>query len=183
MRTLYLLRHAKSSWDDSELDDFERPLAQRGIKACKLMKAYILKARITPDLILCSPAIRARETYICIAEAFAKDTEVRFEHGLYMAGSQELLKRLRKVDSKISSVMMIGHNTGLEHLALALTSGTESKHLARMREKYPTLAMACIKIKKGKWSSAGPGCAKLEEFVTPRNLKRGKRKKKLRLSA
>lgn len=175
---LYLLRHAKSSWDDPRLDDFERPLAGRGIEACKLMAAYILKARIKPDLILCSPAIRTRETYIRIADAFAKETETRFELALYEASSQAVLKRLRKVDAKVSSVMMIGHNTSLEHLALALSSGTESKHLARMREKYPTLALACLEIEKGKWSSAGPGRAKLSEFVTPRDLKGRKRKKK-----
>ncbi len=178
MRTLYLLRHAKSSWDDPRLDDFERPLAQRGIKACKLMKAHIRKARIKPDLILCSPAIRARETYIRVADAFARDTEIRFEPMLYESGSQPLLKRLRQVGSKVSSVMMIGHNTGIEHLALALTSGTETKSLARMRAKYPTLSLASIEIPKGTWSKAGPGCARLSDFVIPRDLEKAKRKKK-----
>jgi len=177
VRTLYLLRHAKSSWGDPKLDDFERPLAPRGIKACKLMKAHIRKARIKPDLILCSPALRARETYIRIADAFARDTEVRFEPGLYEVGSQALLKRLRQVNRKVSSVMMIGHNTGIEHLALALTSGTETKSLARMREKFPTLALASIEIGKGPWSSVGPGCARLSDFVIPRDLEGGKRKK------
>ena len=179
MRTLYLLRHAKSSWDDPRLDDFERPLAPRGIKACKLMKAHIRKARIKPDLILCSPAVRARETYIRIADALPRKTDVRFELVLYEMGSQALLKRLRQVDSKVSSVMMIGHNTGIEHLALALTSGTETKSLARMRAKYPTLALACIEIRKGTWSKAVPGCARLSDFVIPAELvKTGKRKKK-----
>ncbi len=178
MRNLYLLRHAKSSWGDSKLDDFERPLAARGIKACKLMKAHIRKAGIKPDLILCSPAIRARETYIRIADAFARETEVRFESRLYDFGSQALLKRLRQVDRKVSSVMMIGHNTGIEHLALALTSGTETKSLARMREKYPTLALASIEIGKGTWSRVAPGCAKLSDYVIPRDLEKKKRKKK-----
>ncbi len=177
MRNLYLLRHAKSSWDDPRLNDFERPLTPRGIKACKLMKAHIRKARITPDLILCSPAQRARETFTRIAGAFAKETEVRFEYELYEASSQALMKRLRRVDRKVTSVMMIGHNTSLEHLALALTSGTETKHLARMRAKYPTLALASIEIRKGAWSMAGPGCARLADFIIPSDLKERKRKK------
>lgn len=176
MRNLYLLRHAKSSWDNPRLDDFERPLSSRGIKACKLMNAHIRKAKVKPDLILCSPAIRTRDTYIRISDAFAWDTEIRFDPELYVAGSQELLKRLRQVDRKISSVMMIGHNTGIEHLALALTSGTESKSLARMREKFPTLALASIEIKKGTWADAGPGCGKLKDYVIPRDLSGGKRK-------
>jgi len=178
VKNLYLLRHAKSSWDDPRLDDFARPLAPRGIKACKLMKAHIKEVGITPDLILCSPATRARETYTRIAEAFDKNTKVKFEPELYESGSQTLLKRLRRIDPEVSSVMIIGHNTGLEHLALALTSGMESESLARMQEKYPTLALACIEIKNEPWSTAGPGCARLTDFVIPRDLKEEKGKNK-----
>ncbi len=176
MRNLFLLRHAKSSWDEPGLDDFERPLAPRGTKACEAMKAYIRKARIAPALILCSPARRARDTYILLADAFPRRCEVRFEYGLYEAGSQALLKRLRRVENKVPSVMMIGHNTGIEHLALALTSGTDTKPLKRMREKYPTLALASIEIKKGTWSTAGPGCGRLSDYVIPRDLGKSKRK-------
>ena len=177
MRNLYLLRHAKSSWDEPGLDDFDRPLAPRGVKACESMKAHIRDARIEPGLILCSPARRARETYVRIAEAFARDTEVSFEPGLYGPDSQALLARLRQVDRAVSSVMMIGHNPGLERFALALTSDTESKPLARMRGKFPTLALACIEIRNGTWSTAGPGCARLSGFVTPRDLEGERRNK------
>ena len=170
MRKLYLLRHAKSSWDDPNLDDFSRPLAPRGINACKRMKAYIEEAQIRPELILCSSSKRTHETYLRLADSFARKTEVRIEYGLYESGSQELLKRLRKTDQKASSVMMIGHNTGLEHLALALTSGTESKPLAMMRKKFPTLGLASIEISNGDWDSVGPGCGKLTDFVTPNVL-------------
>jgi phosphohistidine phosphatase len=177
VRHLYLLRHAKSSWSDPSLDDFDRLLAPRGIKACKKMKALLKKAEISPDLVLCSSAERARGTYELIAGAFGKKTEVRFEHGLYEASSQALLKRLRQVDASINSVMMIGHNTGIEHLTLALTSGTETKSLARMRMKFPTLGLAKIEIKKGAWSKLGPGRARLTDFVVPRDLIGGKWKK------
>ena len=74
-------------------------------------------------------------------------------------------------------MMMIGHNTGIEHLALALTSGTETKPLARMRAKFPTLDLASIEIRKGAWSKLGPGSARLTDFVVPRNLEKAKRKK------
>ncbi|MBT6361710.1 MAG: histidine phosphatase family protein [Rhodospirillaceae bacterium] len=177
MKTLYLLRHEKSSWEDPHWDDFDRPLAPRGIKACKQMKAYLKQNKIKPDLIICSPAERARETYMRIAGAFSRKTEIKFEHTLYDANSQTLLKRLRRVDRKVSSIMMIGHNTALEHFALALTSGTETKSLARMRKKYPTLALASIKFQRGTWASASPGCARLSDFVVPRDLKGGKVKK------
>lgn len=178
VRHLYLLRHAKSSWSDPSLDDFDRLLAPRGIKACKKMKAFFKKTGVLPDLVLCSSAERSRETCELIAGAFGGKTEIRFEHGLYEVGSQALLKRLRRVDAKIKSVMVIGHNTGIEHLALALTSGTETKPLARMRIKFPTLGLACIEIEKGAWSKLGPGSARLTDFVIPRDIETGKRKKK-----
>ncbi len=92
MRYLYLLRHAKSSWDDPSLDDFDRPLAPRGIKACQKMRVYLEAAGIKPQLVLCSSAERAWKTCELIAEAFPKKTQFRFEHGLYEASSQALLK-------------------------------------------------------------------------------------------
>jgi len=177
LKNLYLLRHAKSSWDDARLDDFQRPLATRGIKACTLMAAHIRKLRIVPRLILCSPARRARETYTRLAEAFSGDTEVSFEHVLYEAASQALLTRLRRIDDDVSSVLMIGHNPSLEQLALALTGGTETEMLARLRVKYPTLALASIEIQQAAWSSTGPGCGQLLDFVIPRDLEAGTRKK------
>ncbi len=177
MRHLYLLRHAKSSWADSSRDDFDRALAPRGVMACKAMKAHLKRTGIMPDLVLCSPAERARATYELIASAFGDDTEVRFENGLYEVGSQALLKRLRRVHADVGAAMMIGHNTGIEHLALALTSGTETKSLARMRAKFPTLGLASIEIRKGAWPKLGPGSARLKDFVVPRDLEKAKRKK------
>lgn len=179
MKSLYLLRHAKSSWDDPSLNDFERPLAPRGIKACKLMRAHLRKAQIKPNLIVCSPAIRARDTYNRLAQALDKDTKVTFEKELYEGGSRALLKRLRQISHTVNSVMMIGHNTGLEHLAFALTSGTETESLVRMRVKFPTLALACIEIEGDEWSMASPGCARLADFIIPRDLKEEKRRKHL----
>jgi phosphohistidine phosphatase len=177
VRHLYLLRHAKSSWDDPSRDDFDRALAPRGTKACKTMKAHLKRAGIVPGLVLCSSAERARGTYELIAGAFGDDTEVRFEHGLYEVGSQTLLKRLRLVDADVGTVLMIGHNTGIEHLALALTSGTETPPLARMRAKFPTLGLASIEIRKGAWSKLAPGSARLTDFVVPRDLEKAKPKK------
>lgn len=170
MPTLYLLRHAKSSWEDRTLHDFDRPLSSRGIKACKKMTKHLIKSGIKPDLVLCSSSMRTQQTLEGISKAFKKSTEIRFEYGIYEAGSQALLKRLRRVDKKYASVMMIGHNTGLEHLALALTSGMETKSLARMRAKYPTLALACIESKQKSWATLGPGSSKLKGFVIPADL-------------
>ena len=88
-----------------------------------------------------------------------------------MRDSQALLIRLQDLDHQISSVMMIGHNPGMESLALALSRRVETKSLARMREKYPTLGLACIEIREETWSTVGPGRGRLLDFITPRDLK------------
>ena len=174
MKILYLLRHAKSSRDDPGLNDYDRPLAPRGIRACKLMTAHIQKVDIEPGLILCSSARRATETYTHIADAFANKPSVCVEEGLYLRDGQTLLIRLRDLGDQVSSVMIIGHNPGLENLALALSSGAETKSLTRMRGKYPTLGLASIEFVGEAWSTVGPGGGRLLDFVIPRDLEEQK---------
>jgi phosphohistidine phosphatase len=163
-----LLRHAKSSWKDRSLADRDRPLAGRGRKAAKAVARHLEAEGIRPDLVLCSPARRTRETLERIEAAFGNRVEVRLEEELYGAGEAELLDRLRALPARVESVMVIGHNPGLEQLALALAS--EGARLARMREKYPTAALATIDLPVGEWSAVERGGGELVGFVLPREL-------------
>jgi phosphohistidine phosphatase len=108
---LYLLRHAKSSWDEPGLADFDRPLSRRGRRNAALLAAHLREEAIEPELVLCSPARRARET----AELLGLDG-VRFEGELYGAGAKELAGRLAGLAASTASAMLIGHNPGLEEL-------------------------------------------------------------------
>jgi len=171
MKKFYLLRHAKSGWDDPALGDFERPLAPRGVQACELMTAHFQTKGIQPDLILCSSAARAKATYNGVANAFADKSEVSFERGLYLAGAKSLLARLQEVGAEKSSVMMIGHNPGFEMLALALAGTTKSDAVDRMRVKFPTLALATFDVTAEKWAAVGAENVGLADFVVPRDLK------------
>jgi phosphohistidine phosphatase len=118
--TLYLLRHAKSSWDDPGLADFDRPLSRRGRRNAALLAAHLREESIEPELVLCSTARRARET----AELLGLDG-VRFENDLYGAGRAELARRLTALPHSVASAMMIGHNPGLE--GLGHTLGAEDR--------------------------------------------------------
>ena len=125
MHRLLLLRHAKSSWDDPSLADHDRPLAPRGHRAAERMADHLRSSVPHPDLVLCSPALRTRETLDRMSNAFG-DAEVVVDDELYGAGDDELLERLRAVDDRFETVAVIGHNPGIHDLAIALAgSGAE----------------------------------------------------------
>jgi phosphohistidine phosphatase len=168
MRRVYLLRHAKSSWKDGSLADRERPLAGRGRKAARAMARHLEDEGIRPDLVLCSPARRTRETLERIEDALGDGIEARFEEALYGATEATLLRSLNALPDEVDSVMLIGHNPGLEDLVLALAS--EGAELDRLKEKFPTAALATIDLPADRWSAIERGRGELVAFVRPRDL-------------
>ena len=167
MKRLYLLRHAKSSWDEPGLADRDRPLAPRGERASNSMAKYLRDEGIVPELVLCSQSKRTRETLERLG--LGDGTEVRIEDELYAASAGELLGALHEVPDEVESVMVIGHNPGMERLALELAAGGDE--LDRMREKFPTAALATLEL-DGSWSELAPGGAELVSFVKPKELSR-----------
>jgi phosphohistidine phosphatase len=168
MKRVYLLRHAKSSWKDRSLADRDRPLAGRGRRAASALADHLRAEGVRPELVLCSPARRARDTLERVEGALGDEVEVVFEEGLYGASEAALLARLRALPREVGSVLVIGHNPGLGELALALAS--EGADLARMREKYPTAALATIDVPADRWSALGRGGGELVAYVRPRDL-------------
>jgi len=166
-KTLYLLRHAKSSWDDPTLADHDRPLASRGRRASRVIAEHLRRQRITPTLVLCSSSTRTCETLERISAGLGEEIEVQIEEGLYTASASDLLERLRKVDARVDSVMLIGHDPALWELALSL-AGT-GRDLKRLTKKFPTAALATLAF-QGSWSELASGAAELVAFVTPREL-------------
>jgi phosphohistidine phosphatase len=167
MKQLYLLRHAKSSWDDSSLDDHDRPLAPRGECAARLIARYVRDKGIRPGLVLCSTALRATQTLEPLRAEIGGDTEVLIERELYGALHDEILNRLRHVPESVGSVLMIGHNPGMEDLALALFGRGPLR--LRLEEKFPTAALATLAVSVV-WSQLGRGNAELVDYVTPKDL-------------
>lgn len=167
MHSLYLLRHAKSSWDDPTLTDHERPLAPRGRRDAKLIAKHLRRAGGDPELVLCSSAVRTRETLELLRPALAGAT-VMVEEELYGASAEDLLARVRVVPDPVASVLLIGHNPGLHELALSLaTAGDE---LERLELKFPTAALATL-VLTTTWSRLAPAGATLEAYVVPKQLR------------
>jgi len=165
VRSLYLLRHAKSSWDDPALADHDRPLAPRGRRDGKLIAEHLHSEGIEPELVLCSSAVRTQETLELIRSALAGAT-VAVEDELYGASSDELLGRIRAVPDEVASVMVIGHNPGLHQLALVLAASGGERD--RLREKFPTAALATLAFRG---SAVEPGSATLAAYVVPKQLR------------
>src|SRR5438876_5692831 len=147
--TLYLLRHAKSSWADPALADRDRPLAPRGRRDAKRIAKHLAGLGIEPELVLCSPAERTRQTFELIRPALGASSKVKLEAKLYAASSDELLERIRAVPESVASVMLIGHNPGLQDLALLLASDGAERE--RLEAKFPTAALATLTLPDTAW--------------------------------
>ena len=167
-RTVILLRHAKSSWSDSTLADIDRPLAPRGESASRKLAKYIRRKKIRPALVLCSPALRTRQTLEAVEASLGKRCVIEVVPELYAASEQELLEQLQALPDPVTSVMLIGHNPGLQDLALVLAS--RGACLPQLEEKFPTGALATLVVPSARWSALGPGEAELVDYVVPRQL-------------
>jgi phosphohistidine phosphatase len=169
VKTLYLLRHAKSSWDDPLLADHDRPLTPRGRRAARKLADHLQRAGVAPALVLCSTARRATKTLDAIMPALEPPPDVRLEEDLYGASTEELVHRIHEIPATVPSAMLIGHNPGIQSAALVLAGGGKQALIGRLREKMPTAALATLEL-DGEWSSAAPGTARLVSFVSPREL-------------
>jgi phosphohistidine phosphatase len=168
LRRLYLLRHAKSSWDDAALADHDRPLAPRGREATKLIAEHLRGEGVAPPaIVLCSSALRARETLEGISPWLDGDAAVEVEEGLYGASERELLARLQRLPDDLESAMLVGHNPGVHGLALSLIGGGAES--TGIENKYPTGALTTLEFEGG-WRELEPGAARLIAFVRPRDL-------------
>jgi phosphohistidine phosphatase len=167
LRTLFLLRHAKSSWDARELTDFNRPLARRGLDAAARIAEHMRDNGIAPEVVLCSPAVRAKETLAGLGDTVGV-ARVETVRDMYEANESDLLAALHHVESAVASVLMIGHNPSIQRLALLLA--VRGQRLDELRAKYPTAALATLEIGSKDWRHLHMGDAVLAAFVKPREL-------------
>jgi phosphohistidine phosphatase len=167
-RVLMLLRHAKSSWDDTKLGDHERPLDKRGRAAGRLLAAHFA-TRAAPALVLCSSALRTRQTLEHILPSFAQAPRIAIEDELYLATAVAILGRIAAVGDEFASLLVIGHNPGLHDLAVALAAAAAPELRTRLAGKFPTGALATYQI-AGRWRTIASAPIELTAYVTPANL-------------
>ena len=161
MKTLLLLRHAKSSWDDSNLRDFDRPLAARGKRDAPRVGEALRDRGPAPDLIVSSPAARARETIEAVIKSANLTHAPKFDESIYGASSSELMKIIRGLPGESSCALLVGHNPGFEDTVNRLTGA---------HERMPTAALACIEFQVERWEDVEDGQGKLAWLLTPKQL-------------
>lgn len=169
MRTLYVLRHAKSDWGDESLRDFDRPLNGRGRKAAKAMGSAMRERGLAPDLVLLSPSARTTETLARVEEGFGANFEKVEEPGIYLAEARTLVDLIRGAPAKSERLMVVGHNPGMQEMVRTLAKGPPEL-LDEAGAKFPTGALAEITFDVSDWPDVTPGSGSIRSFVKPREL-------------
>ena len=170
MNRLYLLRHAKAAPEADGQADRDRPLAPKGERAMGEVGAWAAERGLAPDLVLCSPAARTRQTLALLLPHLSGRPEVKLEDALYLASASALLERLRKIGLRTATVLLIGHNPGLHELALRLLRSAAGALGKRLKDGLPTGAIAAFEL-DGPWSALDDGAARLIHYVTPKELR------------
>ncbi|MFE7901194.1 SixA phosphatase family protein [Streptomyces sp. NPDC057424] len=171
LRRLIVLRHAKSVWP-VEVADHERPLAPRGRRDAPAAGRALADADLLPDLALCSTAVRARRTWDLAAAEWGTPPPVRYDRRLYAAGPSGLLTVVHEAPAEVETLLLIGHNPGLEELILALAGDGLDDTLEQVRTKFPTSAIAVLAWRGTAWRALAPGAALLTSVTVPRGAKK-----------
>ncbi len=160
MKTLYILRHAKSSWDDSSLADFDRPLNGRGINTAPFIGEVMARKGVRANLIISSPAKRAMQTAILVKEASGSNAPIQYDERIYEASTQTLKLLISQIGEEIESVLIVGHNPGMAGLIDYFTGRSE---------EMPTAALAAIALEIDTWAQAAANCGYLDFVIRPRD--------------
>ena len=170
MLRLMLLRHAKSDWSSSGMQDAVRPLTERGVAAARLMGGYMARHSLIPQRVLCSPSRRTHQTWAEIAPQWPAEVEATFDERLYAATPQVVLSIVRAQKDAKRSLLVIGHNPGLQEMAELLIAAGDVELRERLREKFPTAALAVIDFAVKKWGRIHNRSGRLDRYVTPRSI-------------
>ncbi|WP_210571060.1 histidine phosphatase family protein [Streptomyces sp. GESEQ-4] len=170
LRRLVILRHAKSAWPDG-VPDHDRPLAPRGRRDAPAAGIALAEADCLPDLALCSTAVRARQTWELASDQWGTPPPVNHDPRLYGADVPDLLSVVHDVSAEVETLLLVGHNPGLEELVLALAGDSLDDALERVRVKFPTSAIAILAWYGTSWRGLAPGGALLTSMMVPRGKK------------
>ena len=170
MKTLTLLRHAKSTWDDPVARDFDRPLNKRGRRAAQTVGREMRAQGLAFDHVIASPAVRVKETLGGIVDGYGSPIEPAFDERVYLASPATLLELIHEVSDEAHRLLIVGHNPGLEALALLLTQEGGDKFRDEIAIKYPTATLAEISLPADHWRDVEEGEGRIARFIRPRDL-------------
>jgi phosphohistidine phosphatase len=168
MKILTLLRHAKSTWDDPVARDFDRPLNKRGRRAARTIGREMQAQGLEFNQVIASPAVRVIETLADVEDGYGRPLNPAFDKRIYLASKETLLDIIQTADDGAERLLIVGHNPGLETLAMLLTRGEGLR--AEVAIKYPTATLAEIDLPIDRWSGVKEGVGTITRFIRPRDL-------------
>ena len=169
-KTLILMRHSKSSWDNSYKDDFDRPLNSRGRENAQMVAKHIHSWGFKPELTLCSSALRCKQTLELIIPYFPKKMHIRYLDELYLAPERAILEMIKSIKLSIDQMLVIGHNPGLSDLSQSLIYSSNKKNDYFETQQFPTSAASIFEMSINNWVNFKLSESKIIDFVTPKNL-------------
>lgn len=168
MKQILLMRHAKSSWDNAELKDFDRPLAKRGLNDAPLMGKFLFESKYKPGVVISSPAQRAKETTeLCMQAASVDEGKITWNEDLYFGSVRDYIAAIQSASDKYERIMLVGHNPLMEN-TVGILSGAENKVAVRM----PTAALVCLECLSESWDEIAPGTCRIKWMMIPKVLKK-----------
>ena len=171
VKSILLLRHAKSAWKDAHLADHDRPLSPRGARNAAALARYLPSLGLRVDLVLCSTALRTRQTLAALMGQWRGPAPpLALEAGLYLASDTALLARLQALPEQVSTVLLVGHNDGIWQLAQGLAGRGDARLREMLAERYPTGCLSMLQCKDRPWAELAWGSAELIALVRPRDL-------------
>ncbi len=169
MKRLYILRHAKAELGSADMDDHDRPLAKRGLENAASLALYLQERVLLPEQVLCSTALRTRQTIETINKHLDQPIEVSFTDALYLADAGHIIKTVQSYGNACDSLMIVGHNPGLHHLCLTLAADGNEEAMQRLTIKFPTCALAMIDCDIAEWGMLESAVGYLTDYLT-RNI-------------
>jgi phosphohistidine phosphatase len=170
MKILTLLRHAKSGWDDEVQRDFDRPLNRRGRKAARAVGQEMKRLELEFDRVIASPAVRVVETLADVSDGYGRAIAPDYDESIYLALTSTLLELVQATDSSVERLLLVGHNPGLESLAILLSRDDNDPAREEISVKYPTATLTEIVFPVESWSEVREGAGRIRRFIRPRDL-------------
>ncbi len=170
MKTLLLMRHGKSDWENPFLDDHDRPLARRGQRAAVRMGEWLLAQKLAPDTVLMSSATRVVQTWDHVQSKLAADVTATPDENLYMIGADALISKIRQTDSAVDSLMIVNHEPTLSVATEILAKPPAPPSCTRAFQKFPTAAIARIELDIKRWSEVRQNAGRFVQFIRPKQL-------------
>jgi phosphohistidine phosphatase len=171
MKHLYLLRHGKSGWENPELNDFQRPLNERGRSDVPVIARYMRDKGYNPDKVLCSTAIRTQETWeLAAPELLTGERDVRFSNRLYLAIPDQVISQIRNAGDECDALLVIGHNPGMQESAMAFANSRGTEHYRKIEDVFPSSGLAVLRFDADSWSDVHTGLGNLIDFYSPKDF-------------